>query len=287
MLRSRRVADLPPLAGSAGLTQGAYGDVGNLELVSPAADGGLWVFWFNADEVEHRQGAARRCWSGGLHVFAGHEVTAARISQVASGPRFLEALALTADAELHRLYWTPTEGFVHAGVLAPDVVAASATVEAHGALHVLVVGLDATVSHLQAPLAGYPAVRWTSRSIAPRASALALGPDLSAVLVVDGQAHVLRYDDRWQPARTVPGPWRDIALAGEYVLGLDADGRFAGIEARAIAATPTTLDGGRIDVVLSVADGLVHLHGDGRSWSSPHRIRSDVWLEDGALVHRR
>lgn len=280
------IADLPPLTGSPGMAQGSYGDVGNLELLVPAAGGGLEVFWFNADAVEHRHGAARGCWSGALHVFGHEDVRIARISQVAAGPRFLEALAVTRDGSLHRLYWTPTDGFVAAGILASDVIAASAVVEAQASLHLLAVHSDGTVVQLHAPLTDYPTVTWRTRRVARGATAVALGASLTAAVLVDGAARVMRYDGDWQLARTVAGPWTDIALAGELVLGLDASGQFAGVPARALTAARTTLDGGRIDVVLAVDRGLVHLHGDGHSWSAPRRIRSEVWIEPGGSVHR-
>ena len=39
----------PEVTGRPGLTQGRYGAMGNLELVAPAVDDGLWVGWFNRD----------------------------------------------------------------------------------------------------------------------------------------------------------------------------------------------------------------------------------------------
>ena len=48
----------PSARGVPGLVQGVYGEVGNLELVVPGADG-LWVYWFNADPVDHRREAPR------------------------------------------------------------------------------------------------------------------------------------------------------------------------------------------------------------------------------------
>lgn len=149
--------DLPALTGSPWVTQGAYGDAGNLELVAPAADDGFWVFWFNADPVDHQQGAAVRCWSGGLHVFAGHRVQAARITQVQRGPRFLEALALS-DGTLHRLYWTPEDGFVHAGPIATGIADTSAVVEQPAGLHVDVRRTDGTFVRLVGDASAYPAV---------------------------------------------------------------------------------------------------------------------------------
>jgi hypothetical protein len=48
----------PEVTGRPGLTHGRYGAVGNLELVVPAVDDGLWVGWFNCDPVESHTGAA-------------------------------------------------------------------------------------------------------------------------------------------------------------------------------------------------------------------------------------
>lgn len=153
---------LPAVAGSPGLAQGAYGDVGNLELAVPAADDGIWVFWFNADRVEHHAGAAQGCWSGGLHVFAGHRVEAARITQVQAGPRYLELLALSAQV-LHRLYWTPERGFVDAGPIAPDVAAASPVRELPEQLQIEVLGTDGISRVLVGDKLRYPNVAWAAR----------------------------------------------------------------------------------------------------------------------------
>lgn len=282
--------DLPTLAGSPGLTQGAYGDAGNLELVAPAADGGFWVFWFNADPVEHRAGAAMRAWSGGLHVFGEHRVTAARIAQMQAGPRFLEALAVT-DGELHRLHWTPSDGFVADGPVARSIATMSATVELGDELHVLGVQRNGTLVHLRGDACGYPEVQWRSSAVLGGARQVALGPDLGAAVLTGDGVKVLRYDGAWRHVRTIRGDWTDVALAGRTVLTLDAAGRFEGVRAHSITATATTLDGGRMDVVLASDGGLVHMHGrtdgDATTWSAPQTIRSCVWLAEGAPVHRR
>jgi hypothetical protein len=238
---NRRSSPLPPLTGAPGLTQGAYGDRGNLELVAPGAAGGLWVFWFNADEVDHHQGAVRGCWSGGLHFFAGRDVTLARITQVSAGPNFLEVVALTASGDLHRLYWTPSDGFVEAGVIVSGARGAAAIVQTADTLGVSVLLADGSLRLLKARLDDYPSLAWSEPLPAPESAALAV--------------------------RT------DVAVVGDLVLGLD----LVDVPVRAITAAATTLDGGRIDVVLADDDGLLHLHGDGATWTPPVRITSEVW----------
>jgi hypothetical protein len=282
----RRTAELPAFVGAPGIAQGRYGDAGNLELLVPAACGGVEVLWFNADPVEHRRGATRGCWSGALHVFGEEPVTVARIAQAQAGPHFLEASVVTGGGALHRLYWTPADGFVSGGVLLDEVDTVSRTVELADGLHVLAARRDGTLVHLSAALPGYPDVRWRAHELASGVSAVALDGTAAAALV-DGSAVVYGYDGAWRVVGIEPGPFSDVAVAGDRVLGLDATRRFAGVEARALTATRTTLDGGRIDVVLAVEGGLVHVHGDGTTWSAPRPVRSEVWAEPGAPIHRR
>jgi hypothetical protein len=231
-------APLPPLAGSPGLVQGSYGDAGNLELAVPAADSGIWIFWFNADPVDHRAGAAIRCWSGGLHVFAGHRVQAARISQLRAGPNYLELLALS-DARLHRLYWTPEDGFVDAGVIATDIASTSPVHEGKDALRIDVRTLDGAARRLIGNMDRYPSVAWTTAAD----------------------------DDPIEARPTVPAGLPDVAYDD-------------------LAWAETTLDGGRIDVVLRTGRELFHVHGRSSAWSEPERIVSRVWLPANSPVHR-
>jgi hypothetical protein len=229
----------PPVAGSPGLVQGAYGDVGNLELAVPAADDGMWVFWFNADAVEHRAGAALGSWSGGLHVFGGHRVDATRITQMQAGPRYLELVAVS-ERVLHRLYWTPERGFVHAGPVARAVAGASPVRELPDQVQIEVLGADGGGRLLIGDTLHYPDVAWTSQDCAPPSTEQPPPPGFPD----------LRYD--------------------------------------ALAWCETSLDGGRIDVVLRRGPELAHLHGSGDVWTEPVPLVSRVWTDSpDASVHRR
>jgi hypothetical protein len=170
---------IPPVTGSPGLVQGSYGDAGNLELAVPAIDDGIWIFWFNADPVEHEAGAAMGCWSGGLHVFGGRAVDAARISQVQAGPNFLELLALSART-LHRLYWTPERGFVDAGPIATDVADVSPVRETGTELLVDVVDVHGARYLLAGDKLRYPNVAWTAREAVASVDAPPALPDVRA-----------------------------------------------------------------------------------------------------------
>lgn len=112
--------EAPAVAGSPGITQGRYGENGNLELVAPDVADGFWVLWCNLDTVEHHAGAPLGRWSPGLHVPTGGRVDAVRIAQVAAGPDWLECVVLTAGVA-HRWHWSPAGGFEAAGVLAIGV----------------------------------------------------------------------------------------------------------------------------------------------------------------------
>jgi hypothetical protein len=326
-----RTAELPALVGRPGLAQGVYGDVGNLELVAPAADRGFWVFWFNADEIEHRQGAAVGEWSGGLHVDTGGALNAAHISQVAAGPGFLEVLAVATGGALQRLHWTPADGFVDDGALARDVRCTSAMVETRdGALHALAVDAGGRLLHLHATAVGYPQVDWRQKVVAALdrraggdATAVSLicdgGDGLIGSVLAAGRVHVLRCrrapgdEPAWRADGEVSAAlgWRDAVLvdapAGPAVVGVDPAGQLcatpiAGTDSpvvllpapsapgQMLTAAATSLDGGRIDAVLSADNALWHAHGrlDGGSpWTPAMPVRSHVWRTPGAPVHRR
>jgi hypothetical protein len=152
----------PEVTGRPGLTQGRYGTAGNLELVVPAVDDGLWVGWFNRDPVESYAGAAVQRWSGALRFARGHRYVSADVTQVDAGPDFLEVVARTTGGTLRRHVWSPGPGFVDHGELAGAVASSSAVVQrpADGSLHVAVAGLDGRVRVLQgSPGRDYPAVR--------------------------------------------------------------------------------------------------------------------------------
>lgn len=119
----------PPVAGRPGLAQGRYGAEGNLELVVPAVDDGIWVGWFNLDLHETWSGAAIGAWSGALKFAGGHRYVSADVTQVDAGPDFLEVIALTTDGVVRRHVWSPGPGFVDHGELARSVVSCTALVQ--------------------------------------------------------------------------------------------------------------------------------------------------------------
>ena len=103
-------AELPDVAGTPCITQGVYGERGNLELVAPDAKDGLWVFWYNGDAKDFQLGARRGCWSGGLRFAQGFRYNGAAIVQSRHGPHWLEVVA-TSDDRAQRFTWRPESGF--------------------------------------------------------------------------------------------------------------------------------------------------------------------------------
>jgi hypothetical protein len=153
----------PEVTGRPGLTQGRYGAAGNLELVVPAVDDGLWVGWFNRDPVESHTGAAVQRWSGALRFARGNGYVSADVTQVDAGPDFLEVVARTTGGTLRRHVWSPGPGFVDHGELAGAVASSSAVVQgpADGSLHVAVAGRDGRVRVLRgSPGRDYPVMRF-------------------------------------------------------------------------------------------------------------------------------
>lgn len=313
-------ADLPPVTGSPGLTQGRYGAAGNLELVIPAVDDGLWVFWFNADPVDARSGAAAGEWSTGLHFGAGAPVADARISQMDAGPNYLEVLARS-GTQVRRHVWTPSDGFVDRGNLpvrvTADVTAVSAVVEVGTAVHVLAGTADGRLVHLSAGLDSYPDLDWhcaAMRAIDDPVEAVDLRrttDGLRAVVCAGGVGAIWAPGDRWAVTDALAGRWHAASLLPVGVVGLGADselqlavavsGRSGEGYAAPVALCPgrtwaaagaaqTSLDGGRTDVV-AVADGqLWHLNSGSNplDWSAPRRIVSRVWSTGpGPAEHRR
>lgn len=315
----------PPVTGSPGLTQGVYGDAGNLELLVPAREGGMWVFWWNADPEDHQQGAAQGEWSGGLHLFAGHPVGVARISQVILGPRYLEVLAVS-DGQLYRLYWAPETGFVEQGVIHADIVDVTAPVETVRGLEALAVRAEGSVLHLRGDASAYPRITWRTEPFraAARAAAVRAGRDGLEAATVDttGKAGLWRRAAAgWHPVAELAGRWGEVslpaataarrhmsALASPVLVRDDGGGvavaSFGGASGPqpledwgpvdALTTAATDLGGGRIDVVMRRGTELLHAHltslDDGASWraSTPTLIMSTLWTTDpGAAVHRR
>ena len=240
---------LPPVRGVPGLAQGVYGEAGNLELVVPGDDG-LWVFWFNADPVDHHQGAVRDRWSGGLNFARGRRFRAATITQMECGPNFLEVLAVQDAGEtegdqpsIHRFYWTPVDGFVNGGVVATGVSVSPMLQDGPTALFT-VTDESGRSREFGGDLTSYPSVVWQ--------------PD----------------------ERTPDGPSDQSELLGHW-----PEHRF-----EAAACSTTLLDGGRIDAVLRAGDQLWHSWSTdltGTEWGLPVLVESVVWRRaaDGP-IHR-
>lgn len=289
-------APLPPVRGIPAVTQGRYGSVGNLELVAPAIDGGLWVCWYNSDAIESGRGAAVGCWSGGLHFAGRAQLEAATIAQLAAGPDYLEVLA-TGDGLAHRYCWSPGAGFVEYPNLGV-ATACSALIELNGQAHVLVVRVGELV-HAYAAMADYPALDWQFSPMGRAAESVGLttrGAGLIGLAAHRGQVELI--DLPSGDGVEVAGHWRQPQLlsTGE-VVGLDRndqlqrlttaglDALWAGEHWDAVAAAVTNLDGGRVDLVARRGDRLWH----GPIGDAPLRcIQSKVWSSDPAApIHRR
>lgn len=156
----------PQVRGRPGLTQGAYGQAGNLELAACGTDDGLWVGWFNSDPVETRIGALVGRWSGALRFGSGHSYRAVDITQVRPGPRWLEAVALTTRGGLRRLVWSPEDGFVDQGEICQAVGATSGVIESPSGQFLVAIVADGRPRLLSAtPGSGYPALSWTAEHL--------------------------------------------------------------------------------------------------------------------------
>lgn len=107
----------PAASGRPALFQGGYGSRGNLELVSPTADGGLVCCWFNSDPVVGpidgpvtEPSIPAATWSDGLRFAEGTTYLAVAGMQTRRGPDWLEVVATHAGG-LHRWTWSPGAGF--------------------------------------------------------------------------------------------------------------------------------------------------------------------------------
>jgi hypothetical protein len=300
----------PEVTGRPGLTQGRYGAAGNLELVAPAVDDGLWVGWFNCDRVESRSGAAIQRWSGALRFAHGHRYVSADVTQVDAGPNFLEVVALTTGGTLRRHVWSPGPGFVDHGELASEVGSSSAVVQspADGSLRVAVAGPDGRVRILHgSPGWVYPAVRF---EVADPGIAGAVAVDAAwhrdhlDLLTVDGD-HLaqLRCADR---ART--GAGEGPVRAARLVVEPDG-GRLLVTIGPAGRVTKRRVDepGGDEGTGLGVADALVAAPVRVGGWAECHvvlrrgrrlwhwrtsqagagLVEAQVWVEPGTTTAHR
>jgi hypothetical protein len=301
----------PEVTGRPGLTQGRYGAAGNLELVAPAVDDGLWVGWFNRDPVESHSGAAIQRWSGAMRFAHGHRYVSADVTQVDAGPDFLEVVALTTGGTLRRHVRSPGPGFVDRGELAGAIASCSALVQSpvDGSLQVAVAGLDGRVRILHgSPGQAYPALAFEG-----------VDPGIAGIVAVDAAWHqghldllTVDGDDRARlrcvdRARTDTGggPVRAARLVvepdgGRRLVALGPTGRVtlrpldapedAGIDlgvVDALAAAPVQVDGrAECHVVLRRGRQLWH-HRISRAGVGTGLIEAQVWVPSGTTTAHR
>ncbi len=299
----------PPTAGRPGLAQGRYGTQGNVELVVPAVDDGLWVGWFNGDTEDDRSTTRSRSWSSALRFGRGRSYVSADITQLAVGPDWLEVVALTDNGELVRHVWSPEQGFVEQPLLRTDVRDHSALVVAPDGCHHLAVLDDDGVIVLSGEPTAAP--RWE--------------PDERRVGAGDHGVSAAWHDDHLDVMTTAAGrtvvrcigsthdagparAWARLVVgdADRRVVFADSTGdlrlttsgsvrgnRIPALADRAAAAI-VTLDGQEaIHLVTRLGEQLTHLvQGEApsvgaESWEQ-RRLRAEVWVPAGhaGTVHR-
>ena len=159
---------LAPARGTPAITQSTYGLVGNLELVVPDAEDGLWVHWRNNDDEDVVPGVVSGGWSAGLHFASGARYDAVAVLQTRQGPDFVEVLARS-GTRVDRTFWSPGNGFSR-----PEPAFA-----ADGMLELLeeddaLVAVTGTGRTLAAAVSSYPRLDW--RETEPRPPVLASTP---------------------------------------------------------------------------------------------------------------
>jgi hypothetical protein len=273
----------------------------------------VFTYGFGADGAPARNAAAS--WSTPVVLQFGSAADAARISAFTSGPDGTEVLAVV-GGELRRQYWTPEEGFVDAGSMWSDVRSCSAPVETSADAACLIVDGGGAPKLLRAPLRTYPKLDWQASDLpVPQAAAVALAVDpigrLIAAVGTGDEAQVWRESpDGWHRLGRIFGSWTDLAVVGHVdlqLLGLDAFGLvqhtsendgywpppeavWTEMTAAALAATASSRDGRRVDVVISGPHGLWHGFAqrgeDGRlrHWSEPERLRLRHGAEESEPV---
>ncbi|MFD7989526.1 hypothetical protein ACFV4M_39985 [Kitasatospora indigofera] len=311
----------PPLRGIPSLTQSRYGLRGNLELLAPDAEDGLWVFWHNtdpADGPEPGTGPPPGAWSGGLRFAAGHRFDDARIVQSAHGPDHLEVLARSGP-QVRRYRWSPAAGFTHEGVLPVRAAGAVALAEDPlGTLHAAVPLPGGGVAHLTADPARHPALHWRTLRTVPsdgEADAATLVPDPgrpgAVHLLVQAGGAVHHVPPGPDDPRTPPVPAlahtafadRDgvlhlITAGPDAIVHTPGPGRPARPVAAlrptghpvGLAATACSFDPHRADLVVLGPDGpshLVRLPGPDGPWTARPACSRVRPAADGSPVHRR
>lgn len=308
------VTDWPPVVGAPGLTQGQYGTAGNLELVAPAEDDGIWVGWFNNDPTEAHQGAAIGRWSGVLRFASGSRYVAAEVTQVAAGPDFIEVVALTVDGELRRHVWSPDSGFVDTGTLATGIVAASGLVASptsHGdnEFRISAICADGQLAELRASVgSSYPRLDFDKATTEPAVDKTRVtAADVDAAWHVDHLDIVTVSEGRaalrcalLSSAQTDLGPATAARIAigsdgTRRTLTVDSEGRaqlragelepmdLGPADAVAVAAVRRNE---RVDIDVLLRRGVHLWHGS--LGSQPlERVRAEVWIaDDNPDAHR-
>ena len=316
---SHRAEPFPPLAGSASVCQGVYGEVGNLELVAPDPEDGIWVFWNNTSRVDVPAGPQSGQWSGGLRFMQGNRFEAVVVLQSVRGPAFLELVARSGPV-VHRIVWSP-EGFAGHGPIASNACGDPSLLELpEGQLHALV-PTDAEIMHLVAKPSSYPLLTWKRLPgvSVPAAASVAVsygagGGGVWAVARSGLSGTISRWNGSWGRPLELPGRWASMSAAlpaaeGFVVLAadprgrarrlsLDADGavladtaivELEGLRIDTITTCSTTLPGQRIVALarcgttlhcFPAPDGLVGAGGRSRA------LESRTASVAGGTVHR-
>lgn len=203
--------------GPVSLTQGVYGERGNLELVACDADDSLWVFWFNSDletDTAETTDVAPGHWSAGLQFARGERYVDAQILQSTLGPNHLEVLALDDSGVLQSWYWSPGPGFQRRTDDAAIEVVRFGADHHDGTLRVTIEQRDGSIRRLRSTAMGYPDRGWVHASDGPELpddkAARRLLETAGLVLddVADGTARMARST---RDGGTTELTWRDLA----------------------------------------------------------------------------
>lgn len=301
----------PPVAGRPGLAQGRYGAQGNLELVAPAVDEGLWVGWFNSDRYDDRSTVRSRSWSGALRFGRGRRYVSADVAQLEVGPDWLEVIALTDAGDLMRHVWSPQTGFVEQPRLRSGVRDHSALVVGpDGCHHLAVLDADGTVVVMSGNPVAAPGWEPAERRVGVSDSAVSAawhvdhldvvtssqgrvlvrcelvdrdgGPDLlwSRAIVGDDLRRVLAADQKGHQSLVGPGSVEHVSIS-------------ASVDAAA-AAVVTLDDRASVHLVLRSGQGLIHASpgnaavGSGTSPWVEGELLAEVWVprDHRGSVHR-
>lgn len=254
----------PDVAGRPGLVQGRYGAQGNIEIVAPAVDDGLWVGWFNSDVDDDRTTARSRSWSGALRFGRGRRYVSADITQLTVGPDWLEVVALTDSAELVRHVWSPDLGFVEQPVLRRGVRDHSAlVVSPDGTHHIAVLDLDGRLVVLSgspetAPLWSPAEMRVGSGDACVSASWHR--DHLDVVSARSGRTVLLCADDGAGRSLDVP-PARLVADdERRRLVRADVDDRTSLVDVESIVPAGFSADANSVAAALVTLDGVAGVH---------------------------